>query len=182
VRNEVEALKRDDASLGRHERLAAWAARVTRIDLDKDGITIALSPSTLIADSHDLPLREECIIHSAIKIGPRGQGLRMILGETETVGDADVKLVDLVRRAYDWRERWFSDREMSLKEISRSEGLALSDASARIRLAFLAPDIVRAIIAGTAPDELNAERLRRLDDLPASWAEQRSLLGFPQLS
>ena len=178
MRNEVEALKRDDASLGRHERLAAWAARVTRIDLDKDGITIALSPSTLIADSHDLPLREECIIHSAIKIGPRGQGLRMILGETETVGDADAKLVDLVRRAHAWRERWFSGEQTRLSEIAEDEGFDLGDVSRFLPLAFLAPDITKAILNGSAPETLNVELLRRIDALPPAWSEQRRLLGF----
>ena len=43
---------------------------------------------------------------------------------------------------------------------------------------FLAPDIIQAIIEGRQPAELTAARLKRMYDLPISWAEQRRLLGF----
>jgi len=45
-------------------------------------------------------------------------------------------------------------------------------------LAFLAPDIIAAILEGSQPAGLSAERLIRLPNLPAGWAEQRRLLGF----
>ena len=44
-------------------------------------------------------------------------------------------------------------------------------------LAFLAPDIVEAILAGTQPVDLTAETLTRRD-LPLSWSEQKSLFGY----
>ncbi len=45
-------------------------------------------------------------------------------------------------------------------------------------LGLLAPDIVEAILAGRQPIELTAKRLKRIRDLPVSWAEQRRVLGF----
>ncbi len=45
-------------------------------------------------------------------------------------------------------------------------------------LGLLAPDIIEAILAGRQPIELTAKRLKRIRDLPVSWAEQRQLLGF----
>ena len=45
-------------------------------------------------------------------------------------------------------------------------------------LAFLAPDIVEAILAGTQPVDLTAETLTRRADLPLSWSEQKSLFGY----
>ncbi len=45
------------------------------------------------------------------------------------------------------------------------------------RLAFLAPDIQRAIIEGRQPIGLNLERLVKTN-LPLSWIEQREALGF----
>ena len=45
------------------------------------------------------------------------------------------------------------------------------------RLAFLAPDIQRAIIDGAQPPGLNLERLIK-SELPLSWKEQREKLGF----
>ena len=47
-----------------------------------------------------------------------------------------------------------------------------------LNLALLAPDIVEAIFAGRQPIELTAKRLKRIRDLPLSWAEQRRVLGF----
>jgi len=45
-------------------------------------------------------------------------------------------------------------------------------------LAFLAPDIVEAILRGRQPIKLTPEKLKRLRNLPKSWEEQRKLLGF----
>jgi hypothetical protein len=45
-----------------------------------------------------------------------------------------------------------------------------------MRLAFLAPDIVEAIIEGRRPASLTNTKLRRLSPLPYSWEEQRRLL------
>jgi hypothetical protein len=46
------------------------------------------------------------------------------------------------------------------------------------RLAYPAPDIVRAIVDGRHPKSLTARDLARLGSLPLSWSEQRTMLGF----
>ena len=46
--------------------------------------------------------------------------------------------------------------------------------------AFLAPDMKRAILDGSQPIEVTAERLTRLEDFPMDWADQRRLFGFSQ--
>ncbi len=45
-------------------------------------------------------------------------------------------------------------------------------------IAFLAHDITKAILLGTHPVGLNAERLKRMSKLPACWNEQRHRLGL----
>jgi hypothetical protein len=48
-----------------------------------------------------------------------------------------------------------------------------------IRLSYLAPDIVRALLEGRQPIELTPTGLLRLSkDLPHDWSEQRHVLGF----
>ena len=49
------------------------------------------------------------------------------------------------------------------------------------RLAYLAPDIVRAVLDGRQPRQVTARRLVRLGSLPLAWGEQRRMLGFPAL-
>ena len=48
-----------------------------------------------------------------------------------------------------------------------------------LRFAYLAPDIIEAIIDGRHPPQLTANKLVRIKNLPISWADQREYLGFP---
>jgi site-specific DNA recombinase len=48
-----------------------------------------------------------------------------------------------------------------------------------VRLSYLSPEIVRAILVGKHPVELSATRLVVLSkDLPHDWHAQRQVLGF----
>jgi site-specific DNA recombinase len=58
-------------------------------------------------------------------------------------------------------------------------GIARGRLTSLVRLSYLAPDIVRALIEGRQPIELTPTRLLRLSkDLPHDWKEQRLFLGF----
>ena len=47
-----------------------------------------------------------------------------------------------------------------------------------LKLAFLAPDIIEAILAGKQPRSLTLKRLLR--GIPLSWSEQRKRFGIGQ--
>ena len=47
-----------------------------------------------------------------------------------------------------------------------------------LRLTYLAPDIVAAIVDGRQPIGLTANRLMANTRLPLEWKDQRELLGF----
>jgi hypothetical protein len=66
----------------------------------------------------------------------------------------------------------------SAREIARRDELHPSEVSRTIQLAFLAPDIVEAILAGRQPVELTPRRLMRIGELPLEWHRQRRLLGL----
>ncbi len=63
-------------------------------------------------------------------------------------------------------------------ELAKHHGVDRTDVGRGIPLSFLAPDIVEAILDGSQPTEMTAARLKRVRDLPLSWAEQREILGF----
>lgn len=46
------------------------------------------------------------------------------------------------------------------------------------QLAYLAPDIIAAILDGEQPKTLTSRRLLKLPALPLGWADQCKLLGF----
>ncbi len=47
-----------------------------------------------------------------------------------------------------------------------------------LRISWLAPDIVSAIVDGSQPATLTGRRLLRATNIPLAWAEQRKLFGF----
>ena len=57
----------------------------------------------------------------------------------------------------------------------------VGDVSRSLQLAFLAPDLVEAILDGTQPVALTPERLKRALELPLLWHEQRAMLGVGEL-
>jgi hypothetical protein len=66
-----------------------------------------------------------------------------------------------------------------MAEIGKRESLPKNYVSWLIRLAFLAPDIVEAIIQGNHPPELTAQTLiTRRTNLPLQWHAQKTALHF----
>jgi site-specific DNA recombinase len=91
---------------------------------------------------------------------------------------ADPALVRVLVRAHTCKARLLQSGEARLTETSRSEGISRSYLTRLARLAFLAPDIVCAILEGRQPTSLTAARLIRITQLPLDWSEQRKALGF----
>jgi len=68
----------------------------------------------------------------------------------------------------------------SIKEIAKAEHVDQSHVTRIINKAFLAPDIIRAILNGTQPAHLTLKYLKQFRSLPNNWNTQKSLLGFTQ--
>jgi DNA invertase Pin-like site-specific DNA recombinase len=114
-----------------------------------------------------------CRIHVPIALPLRG-GKRMIIASGKPDISPDQTLIAALRRAHSMLER---DRKgMPLIEKS----LPTAYLRKLLRLAFLAPDIQRDILAGRQPPSLNLQRLVELD-MPLCWNEQRKLLDWPAL-
>ena len=77
------------------------------------------------------------------------------------------------------RERLMRAPHLSAHDIARAEGVSAAYIYATLRLAWLAPDIVEAIVNGRQPKRLTATELFRLSGhLPLGWPQQRTLIGF----
>jgi len=85
-------------------------------------------------------------------------------------------LIKVLTRAHRWKERLFTDAAPSISAIAKEEGVTERYVSRIMRLAFLAPDIIEAILDGYQPADLELERLMK--GTPISWNEQRRALGF----
>lgn len=113
--------------------------------------------------------RHRTTIEVELALPLRGGKRHIVLGKRRP-REKDKTLIAALRRAHTMVEK---DRGMPLALTASS-----SPYERRIqRLAFLAPDIQRAVIEGCQPHGLNLERLVK-SELPISWQEQRRLLGF----
>lgn len=81
-----------------------------------------------------------------------------------------------VTRRHAWWAELLHGKVKTCAEIAAREKLDKGYVSRVLDLAFLAPDIVEAIIAGHQPANLTAQQLLRGIKLPLDWAEQRRLL------
>jgi DNA invertase Pin-like site-specific DNA recombinase len=159
---------------------------IDKVKVGKKQITIALNrlglqglltnipASTQIEDGTKTPH----LIKRAFQLKRCGNGRKLIIGQHEA-GDTpqpDPSLLRTIARAH----AWFGDLKsgLSYKEIASRDAIDERLVARTVRLAFLAPDITKAILSALEPQGLTAEQLVRLPKLPASWNEQRSQLGF----
>jgi len=147
---------------------------VERVVVGETELTISVRLTTLMSEP-TLTLAVD--INIPIEMKRRGIEMKMVLDDRKASGAPDASLVRLVVQARDWWERLLSGEVATAADIARSEGLTRSHVTRVIRLAFLAPDIVQAILDGNAPPDLTAERLLKRTDLPLDWVDQRQLLG-----
>jgi site-specific DNA recombinase len=85
-------------------------------------------------------------------------------------------LIKAVARVHRWPERIMRGEFQSRHSIAQFAQVDQRYAGRILQFAFLAPDIVEAILEGRQPADLTVQKLLR--GLPLSWAEQRKRLGF----
>jgi site-specific DNA recombinase len=88
-------------------------------------------------------------------------------------------LLKALARAQTWREWILAGEAAGRRSIAKRTGLDERYVGQVLVCAFLAPDIVQAILDGRQPTELTFAKLTR--SLPLNWSEQRTQLGFPAL-
>ena len=91
----------------------------------------------------------------------------------------DQDLINLVADARRWLAELLDGSSCTIRQIEDRESLRSGSVSRILPLAWLAPDISAAILAGRQPENLTAKVLRDLPDLPLDWQDQRKILGFP---
>jgi hypothetical protein len=87
-------------------------------------------------------------------------------------------LIKAVVRGHAWYEQILEGKVVDPASLAREAKLALEYVRNVLGCAFLAPDIVDAILEGRQPLTLKFANLYK--HIPLSWAEQRRQLGFPQ--
>jgi site-specific DNA recombinase len=87
-------------------------------------------------------------------------------------------LIKAVARAHDWYEKILQSKVTDMRSLARETGLTPRYVRNVFACAFLAPDIVEAILEGRQPLTLKFEHLYK--NIPQSWDEQRHHFGFSE--
>jgi len=86
----------------------------------------------------------------------------------------DPHVLRAIGRAWGWRRKLERGEVSTLAEIAEKEKLHLSFVSRFIRLAYLSPDVLQAIIIGRRACSLSLETLAENAVLP--WLEQKNII------
>ena len=131
----------------------------------------------------DAQTPDDLIIWFPFKIRRRGVEARLVMGAVERQqSKIDPHLVNVLKLANQWMQQLTAEKHLTIANLAARTSVEDNEISRVLPLAFLAPDIVEAIIAGQQPVDLTARRLKRLKPLPADWSAQRLGLGFTSQS
>jgi DNA invertase Pin-like site-specific DNA recombinase len=87
-------------------------------------------------------------------------------------------LVASIARGRRWLDELLADANANAERIAKRERCSIRKVNMTISLAFLAPDLVKAAIAGRLPHGMGVARLA---DMPAEWSRQHQMLGLPSV-
>ncbi|MBE9554681.1 MAG: recombinase family protein [Proteobacteria bacterium] len=172
---------------GPAEQRAFLLDAVKHIELRRDRVSIIIrTPSLYAVLGHGAPIteqarqgNEEFRLELPVTFKRRGVEMKLVITDARERPPApDPKLILAVAQGRKWFAEIKQGNVRSVRDLAKRRGVDQGDVSRVLPLALLAPDIVDAILAGRQPIELTVSRLKRIGDLPVSWAEQRRLLGF----
>ena len=174
----VEAVSRARDVLTRgtaSERRQVLLDHVATVALHEDRVAIALADRD---PRMDLNVNTDTTLTvAAVRIRRRHDIRMVIAAPMPAVPNRDDRLVQLVANAVATRERMQAMGDVSIARIAAWLGCCWSTVTDRIKLSYLAPDIIEAILAGWQPRSLTRRRLATVD-LPIDWRLQRKMLGF----
>jgi len=149
---------------------------VLKVSVLAEAVEIKIDPHALF---EDLPHPIEAVtISTQAKIERCGMAMRLLVGNKAALQSPNQILINSIRKSQEWLENLTTGKAASVDEIAKQEGITTNAVTRLIYRAFLAPDIVRAIMNGTQPATLTSDLLKKIVPLPLDWEDQRKLLGF----
>ena len=123
------------------------------------------------------PIPDTVTIHVPFRLVKRGGRKEMQLPEGASAQRRpDDALVKALARAFRWKRMLDSGEFATIAELAEHERIAAPYLTRILRLSFLAPDLVEAILEGRQPSKLSLETIRK--PLPTEWSEQKQLLSL----
>ena len=145
--------------------------------LNKGALRSALLPGA----SASAEQAEDDLIELSIQAGlqRRGRSVGLIVTPQQASAthlQADQVLIEVLAQGQRWFEQLLCGEVASLRAIAQSAGKSERHVSQVMRAAFLAPDLVEALLQGRRPAQLTLHGV--LKELPWDWNEQRRRFGL----
>ncbi|OHT18543.1 hypothetical protein BHE75_00517 [Sphingomonas haloaromaticamans] len=154
---------------------------VAKVAVQSHEISVELSVMALcttLAVEASAGTQPSILLNSPVRLTRTGRAIRLVQrdGRLVSQGRPDPGLVELLRKGRSWWQQ-LQTGTIDIATIARDEKVNDSWVSRLVRLNFLAPPIVEAILAGTHPASVSATSLRTAS-LPVDWDEQMALFGM----
>jgi DNA invertase Pin-like site-specific DNA recombinase len=146
------------------------AADSILLEIRKSGLT------TLLGAPQDGTASGDELFRLVVPIRVKRRGVEAKLVMSAVGGRppaADSNLIRTIAEAHRWLDDLAEGRATSLRDLARHNRRDVGEVSRSLPLAFLAPDVVEAILQGSQPVGLVSRRLKRIAALPARWHDQR---------
>ncbi len=129
------------------------------------------------SSSEETPRSYEIVV--PVTIQRCGLAMKLTIpGSSQPARRPDQDLIALLGKAHRWKNLLTTGEVRGIAELAEREGVTTSYAIRVLYRACLAPDIVQAILAGTQPPSMTADRLKHSLPLPIDWDQQREMFGF----
>jgi site-specific DNA recombinase len=109
-----------------------------------------------------------------------GKEMRLVVAPDSSKSQIITPILKALARSHKWREGVLAGGTADRKLAANQAGLKAEHFRRILSCAFLAPDILEAILEGRYPSDLTVKKLC-WNYLPLDWGEQRVQLGFPPL-
>jgi hypothetical protein len=146
------------------ERRELMIERVRKVTIGDASLTLLLNDGTT------LERKLERIRH--------GNDAKLIVGEpcATTQGKVRPQLIVLLRDAHRAQTLALAKPKLSLDQLAKLFGRSAERYKRLLRLSYLSPKLVQAIINGEQPARITNRFLQNLDGIPLSWTDQEELL------
>jgi DNA invertase Pin-like site-specific DNA recombinase len=149
-----------------------------KIELSKSRLELLLTGEPISSLSTDHP-EDALTLTASARLKRAGREMKLVVDQTNTEVKLDMALLRIIAKAHDIQARLEANTDLTVQDIAVTDGVTAAYVYALLRLRWLSPGITSAIVNGQQPVRFTAKQLKRLAPrLPATWIEQRALLGF----
>lgn len=169
-----------DAATASLERLGSTAISVRRAELIRLGIAVTVMADRVVITMPAIGSGIPKQLTARATLVRSGKQVKLVLDGSEPARPIhrDAPLIKLIAKAHRAQSQLMASDAETLDEAAVQQGLTRNYLARLLRLTWLAPDIISAILDGRQPASLTRQRLARIADLPLDWQEQRILLGY----